>query len=203
MIIHTIPRFIRSIFPPGLLWEIPNRKNYLYLTFDDGPVPQVTPKLLDLLDNYDVKATFFMVGDNVNKYPDLLQLVISRGHAVGNHSYNHIKGWSVSDEVYFENVKKASDLIPGNLFRPPYGRITPNQAKHLTLNYRVVMWSILSEDYNTSITPEKTFSNVKKNLKSGSIIVFHDSIKAEKNMFPALKQSIEYALDQGFTFSIL
>jgi peptidoglycan/xylan/chitin deacetylase (PgdA/CDA1 family) len=132
-----------------------------------------------------------------------LQRVVEKGHSVGNHTFNHLKGWKTSDSVYFDNIKKASDLIPGNLFRPPHGQITPNQAKLLISDYQIVMWSVLTEDYNANLSSEEVFKNVATHVKSGSIIVFHDSLKASKNMIPGLRLSIPYLIERGYRFEVL
>ena len=200
MYLSRIPTIIKWFFPSSLLWKVTTHKKEIYLTFDDGPVPEVTPWVLDILDRYNAKATFFMVGENAAKYPELVKEIQNRGHAIGNHSYNHIKGWKVSDNEYYGNIIKAEKNISSLLFRPPHGQIRPRQARHLSKKYQIVMWTILSGDYDPKKTPEECFNNVKKNLKPGSIIVFHDSLKANKNMKTALEESLKFLVENGWGF---
>jgi len=200
MYLSRIPTIIKWFFPSSLLWKVTTSKKEIYLTFDDGPVPEVTLWVLDILDRYNAKATFFMVGENAAKYPELVKEIQNRGHAIGNHSYNHIKGWKVSDNEYYGNIIKAEKNIPSPLFRPPHGQIRPRQARHLSKKYQIVMWTILSGDYDPKKTPEECFHNVKKNLKPGSIIVFHDSLKANKNMKTALEESLKFLVENGWGF---
>ena len=203
MYLATVPYFIKLFFPSSLLWKINTSKKEIFLTFDDGPVPEVTPWVLDTLDEYQAKATFFMVGENVARYPDLISEIQNRGHAIGNHSYNHIKGWKTSDTEYYANIEEAAKHIPATLFRPPHGQIRPHQARYLLNKYKIVMWSILTGDYDPSKTPEECFNNVRKNLKPGAIVVFHDSLKAEKNMKPALEESLNYLVENGWGFGMI
>lgn len=198
----SVPKVLR-LYYPNLTWEgsSSSEKN-VYLTFDDGPIPEITPWVLDLLKKYETKATFFCIGDNVRKYPELYLRIISEGHSVGNHTYNHIKGWGAIDTEYIENVKLASELIDSRLFRPPYGRIKKSQIGLLENDYRIIMWSVLSGDYNRRRSPQQCFLNVKRNIRPGSIIVFHDSIKAERNMKYALQKTLELFKEQGFTASL-
>lgn len=203
MFIESPPRILRRFFPKSIIWDLPNNENKIYLTFDDGPIPEVTPLVLDILDEFDVKATFFMVGENVKKHPHVFDLILKKGHSIGNHSYNHVKGWATEDSDYYQNIEEARKLIPTTFFRPPHGRILPRQSKHILIDYQIIMWSVLSLDYDSKLSPEQVFDNVKRNTKSGSIIVFHDSLKAAKNMLPALKKSINYLKEKGFDFSTL
>lgn len=198
----NVPKILRSYYP-NLTWEGDAEGNLVYLTFDDGPIPEITPWVLDLLKEYDIKATFFCIGDNVRKYPHIFKRIITEGHEVGNHTFNHIKGWGSSDESYFKNIAAAAELIDSTLFRPPYGRIKKSQIVHIKKNYRIIMWSVLSGDYNRRRSPEQCFANVEKNIKPGSIIVFHDSIKAERNMKYALKKTLELIKDRGFKASLV
>lgn len=204
MILVKPPQFITRLFS-YLTWSVPNNENKIFLTFDDGPVPETTPKVLELLDNYNIKATFFCIADNVQKYPELFEELKKKGHAYGNHTFNHLKGWKVTNKHYFENTEKAHELIQSPLFRPPYGRLKPSQAHYLIQkkNYKIFMWNVLSRDYNPHVSPDACLKNVKKYTSTGSIIVFHDSIKASKNMFYALPKSIEYLKEKGFVFDVL
>jgi len=203
MYMAKIPHIIKLFFPSSILWQIKTKEKKVFLTFDDGPVPEVTPWVLNLLDSYKVKATFFMVGENAAKYPELMQEVQKRGHGIGNHSFNHLKGWKTTDNEYYANIEKASEAIPSKLLRPPHGQIKPRQARHLKNKYKIVMWSILSGDYDPEKSPKECFMNVKRNLHPGSIIVFHDSLKAKKNMEFALEESLKYLLNEGWEFGVI
>jgi len=175
----------------------------IFITFDDGPVPEVTPWVLDTLKKYNAKATFFMVGENAAKYPNLVEDILKQGHRIGNHSFNHLKGWKIADNEYYNNIEKAGQYIPSKLFRPPHGQIKPRQARYLARSYQIVMWTILSGDYDASKTPEECLDNVKKNLFSGAIIVFHDSLKAKKNMEYALEESLKFLVNEGWEFGLI
>lgn len=189
--------WVKRIFS-NYVWDIPNRENKVYLTFDDGPTPEITEWTLEQLRNYNAKATFFCIGDNVRKFPEIYQQVIEEGHAIGNHTFNHLKGWKTATGEYVENVKKCS--IQSKLFRPPYGKIKPSQSKKLRrLGYKIIMWDVISFDFDSQISKEKCLENVLKNVQSGSIIVFHDSIKAEQNLKYALPKTLEFLKENGFT----
>lgn len=196
------PRVLRP-FMGKLTWRKNPSEKVIYLTFDDGPVPEVTPLVLDILDEYKIKATFFCVGDNVQKYPEVYEAVLQRGHTTGNHTYNHLKGFSVSAGEYAENVQKASEYIDSGLFRPPYGRITYKQRKLLSPQYEIIMWDLITHDYNRNLSVETIFRNVKRHVRNGSIIVFHDSIKAKENVLAVLPQAIEYLKNCGYSFGVL
>ncbi|MDD4971164.1 MAG: polysaccharide deacetylase family protein [Paludibacter sp.] len=186
-----------------LLWRKNSSEKVIYVTFDDGPVPEVTPRVLDMLDEYNLKATFFCVGENVEKYPELYNDILRRGHKTGNHTYNHLKGVSVSTEDYVANVQKASEIIDSRLFRPPYGRINYKQKKALRKDYEIVMWDVITQDYNTNLTPKNILQNIKRYSRNGSLVVFHDSIKAERNMLTVLPRAIEYWNSKGYRFEVL
>lgn len=186
-----------------LTWRKNPSSKVIYLTFDDGPVPEVTPRVLDLLDKFNLKATFFCVGENVQKYPELYAELIRRGHKTGNHTFNHMKGFSVSSEEYCANVEKASQYIDSTLFRPPYGQIKRSQRKKLQSQYNIVMWDLITHDYNQKLDKESIFNNVKRYSRNGSIVVFHDSIKAKNNMLYVLPLAIEYWNSQGYSFGVL
>ncbi len=201
--IAKIPYLVKKYYP-NLIWEIPTEKKEVFITFDDGPIPEVTPWVLEILKKYNVKATFFCIGENVEKHPEIFQQIINDGHAVGNHTYNHIKGWQYNDEEYLENTLKAARLIESKLFRPPYGRIKKSQIKLLQENnFEIVMWSSLSGDYNKNRSAKQCFKNIKNTLKPGGIIVFHDSLKAEKNMKVTLIETLEYLKKENYTTSLI
>jgi len=201
--------FIKRIFP-NYVWDIPNREKKVFLTFDDGPTPEITEWVLAQLKKYDAKATFFCIGNNIKKYPDIFQKIIDDNHAVGNHTFNHLKGWETANEIYIENVKKCAQAICQlktehcQLFRPPYGKIKPSQSRILRkLGYKIIMWDILSYDFDQTITPEKCLDNVLKNVVNGSIIVFHDSVKAEQNLKYALPKTLAFLKEKGFVCDIM
>ena len=196
------PDFLRP-FLGKLLWRKDHSEKVIYITFDDGPVPEVTPLVLDLLDEYNLKATFFCVGENVEKYPEIYADVLKRGHKTGNHTFNHLKGISVSTEDYVANVEKAAESIESKLFRPPYGRINYKQKKALRSNYEIVMWDLITQDYNNKISPVSIMQNIKRYSRNGSLVVFHDSIKAERNMLTVLPMAIEYWNSKGYSFDVL
>lgn len=196
---HTIP----SLFPlitPALTWKVKTRDKALYLTFDDGPHPLITPKVLDILDAYQAKATFFCVGENVKKFPDTYKQIMERGHSVGNHTFNHLSGWKTANENYFQNIEQASSFIHSHLFRPPYGKISPSQVSALKNRYTIVMWSILTRDYEKNLNAEETLPRLIKHTGAGDIVVLHDSEKAEKNMFYFLEGLLEHFSKNNFSF---
>jgi len=186
-----------------LLWRKSSSEKVIYVTFDDGPVPEVTPRVLDMLDEYNIKATFFCVGENVEKYPELYNDILRRGHKTGNHTYNHLKGISVTTEEYVANVHKAAEIIDSRLFRPPYGRINFKQKKILRKEYEIVMWDLITQDYNKNLSPSQILQNIKLFSRNGSLVVFHDSLKAERNMLTVLPRAIEYWNSRGYRFEVL
>ncbi len=199
--------------PPSLLtralhrmtWDLQGSIQHqeVYLTFDDGPTPGVTPWVLDRLDEADAKATFFCLGRNVDKYPGIYNQILSAGHSVGNHSYSHLKGFRSSIKRYIEDIHLAGNLIDSKLFRPPYGRIFPGQVNAVLQQYDIIMWDVLSIDYNSGLTGERVLKNVTKNVKPGSIIVFHDSDKASGNLCYALPRTLEFLQESGFTMKTI
>ncbi len=202
MLPARVPRLIKGALP-NLIWSIPSGgEKKIYLTFDDGPIPEVTPWVLDTLRKFGVKATFFCVGENAEKHPELFQRIITEGHSIGNHTQNHLNGWKTSDREYFKNVLKAGEILRTKLFRPPYGRLKPLQLKVLRRSYKVIMWSVLTQDYDAKITPEQCLENSLKS-RGGDIVLFHDSLKAQKNLEYTLPRFLEYYVGQVFTFSII
>ena len=195
------PKFVRRLMP-DLIWEIEDEQG-VFLTFDDGPTPGVTEWILAMLERYDAKVTFFVLGKNVEMYPDLYQKILDAGHKVGNHTYSHQKGWTMSLERYLEDIDFAGDIVHSELFRPPYARVTPAQMKAVAKRYKVVMWDIVSRDYNRALSPEGCLRNVTKYLAPGSIVVFHDSEKAFKNMSYALPRTLEFIREKGLKCKII
>ncbi|MDY6122198.1 MAG: polysaccharide deacetylase family protein [Porphyromonas sp.] len=186
---------------PGARWRIPARwGKSVYLTFDDGPVPEVTPWVLDELDRLGVKATFFCVGDNVRKYPELFAEIIKRGHGVGNHTYHHIQGLKHSARSYMADVEKADELIASRFFRPPHGHLKPSQVRALSNRFDLIMWDVVTRDYNPSLSSDTIMNYVYRYTRNGSIIVFHDSLKAEKNMRIVMPKAVRWLLSEGYRF---
>lgn len=194
---------IVKLFYRDCIWRRKSKDKVIYLTFDDGPVPEVTPLVLDLLDEYNWKATFFCVGENVQKYPELYQEILKRGHRTGNHTFNHLKGFSTGTEEYVSNVNKASEYIDSNLLRPPYGKIRFRQKRNLRNKYDIIMWDLLTRDYNKSLTPEVIMNKIRRLSRKGSIVLFHDSIKARNNMLAVLPRAIEFWNEQGYKSGLL
>lgn len=203
------PSIVKTIFF-NQVWAIPNEGNKIYLTFDDGPIPEVTPWVLSILKHYKIKATFFCIGDNIRKHPEVFKQIISEGHQIGNHSFNHLNGWKTDSGKYIENVLEAEKELAKHtsfsikLFRPPYGKIKPNQSFKLRkLGFKIIMWDIISKDFDVNLLPETCELNVTKNVSSGSIIVFHDSKKASGNLMKSLPTVIEKLQKSGYIFDVL
>lgn len=187
-------------FAADLRWSIDSAPGDVFITFDDGPTAEITYKILNILDSFEAKATFFCIGGNVKALPEQYAEILKRGHKTGNHTWNHMNGWEYSDYAYFKNIIECSQLVDSHLFRPPYGKIKRSQVHSLKKKYTVVMWDVLSADWLAELSPEKCAQNVIKNTRGGSIVVFHDSKKAEKNMLYALPKSLEYLTEKGFNF---
>ena len=199
MIIEQPAAYLRWLYPKAL-WRMDRRERSVYLTFDDGPIPESTPFLLDTLRHYDIKATFFMVGDNVRKYPELYDRIVAEGHLVGNHTHNHIGGFRHTVKEYMYNVEKANAYIHSRLFRPPHGWMRLAQYAWLSRKYKVVMWDVVTRDYSKWMTADDIFNNVCRYTRPGSIITFHDSLKAIDKLRTALPRSIEWLRSQGYDF---
>ena len=196
------PWLVRKFIYPRYVWHLPSAEKTIYLSFDDGPHPQATNFVLEQLDSYGARGTFFCLGKNVMAYPEIYKSILLNGHTTGNHTHDHLNGWKVDDEAYFKNIFQASEYIDSNLFRPPYGRITRFQARQVIerMQYKIVMWSVLSGDFDRKLSPEDCYRNVVKAAGPGSIIVFHDSEKS----FPALRYALPGVLDyfsqRGYSF---
>ncbi len=202
MLIERPPLLYRLLFPEAI-WRIKHRhRRVVYLTFDDGPVPEVTPWVLDTLDRYGVRATFFMVGDNVRRHPELLEEVRRRGHSYGNHTMHHLQGMRVKVRNYWRDICEADALIESPLFRPPHGIMRWKQAAAIKRHYNIIMYDLVTRDYSRRLTPARVLDNVRRYARNGSVIVFHDSLKAERNMRVALPAAIEWLQSEGYGFEV-
>ncbi len=201
------PGFVKTLFP-NFVWNIITDRKELYLTFDDGPTPEITEWVLQILNDFNAKATFFCIGNNIEKHPEVFQHIITEGHTIGNHTYNHLKGWKHKAKVYVRDVLKTEKIIrnfttdtSNNLFRPPYGKFKNKQSKKLLeLGYKIILWDVLSYDWDKSVSEEICFKNVTSAAKEGSIVVFHDSIKASRNLKYVLPKVLEYYTEKGYVF---
>lgn len=199
MFIEQPPIPYRMLFPETV-WRIPMTEKAVYLTFDDGPIPEVTPWVLDVLDHYGIKATFFCVGDNVRKHPATFQQVVERGHSVGNHTMHHLQGAFTTTKRYVADINEADSYIHSALFRPPHGLIRWKQAAAIKGNMRIIMYDLVTRDYSQKLTREEVLNNVKRYTRNGSIIVFHDSLKSQQRLRWALPRAIEWLKDNGYKF---
>ena len=202
MLIERAPKLYRNLYR-GTHWRFNTGKKVVYLTFDDGPIPEITPWVLDLLDKYNIKATFFCVGENVRKYPEIYQMLQERGHKTGNHTFHHIQGLKTDSRSYMKDVEEASKWIESPLFRPPHGHMRLPQFWALRDRYKIIMWDVVTRDYSCLMTADQVFEVVKKYTRNGSVIVFHDSIKACDRMKESLPKSIEWLLEQGYSFQLI
>lgn len=204
MYLIKTPQFFKWIFP-HVIWRIPEKEKVLYLTFDDGPCPTSTEFILDCLQQYNAKATFFCLGKNVREYPSLYKNIIDAGHAVGNHTYNHKNCWKTTSRAYVDDIVAAGKYIDSRLFRPPYGKLTRFISKALReeLGFKIIMWDVLSADFDTSISSEKCYNNVVRNARPGSIIVFHDSTKAWPLIKETFPKILQYFSEEGYLFKAI
>lgn len=205
MFIERPPRCFR-IFFPGALFRMPSTGKIpgtVYITFDDGPIPEATPWVLDILDEFSVKATFFMVGQNVERYPELCEEVEKRGHRLANHTLHHIKGLGVSAEEYLKDTRACERLNKSGLFRPPHGWLSPSQLREIRKHYKVVMYDLITRDYSRKVNSDDVVKNVKKYTRDGSIIVFHDSLKSIEKLKTALPESLQWLKEKGYEFGLL
>lgn len=204
MLIERPPICFRLTVPGGLFRRHePGHQHAVYLTFDDGPIPEVTPWVLDMLDRYGIKATFFMVGDNVRKHPEVYEEVVRRGHRIGNHTMHHVSGFRLTRRSYLRDVAEARQYIDSDLFRPPHGWLRPRQTWALHEQFRVVMFDLVTRDYSKRLLPQDVVRNVKRFARDGSVIVFHDSLKSWPRLQEALPQALEWLLEQGYEFRLL
>lgn len=201
-----IPEIFQWLFP-RLVWKLPSTEKVLYLTFDDGPIPELTEFVLAQLKNYNAQATFFCIGDNILKHPEIYEKVNLGGHSIGNHTFKHENAWKTEFEIYLKSVNDCKKIIENKsgkqLFRPPYGRITPKLIKHLNQNFKIIMWTVLTKDYDQNLDKDICLNNAIKYSKSGDIIVFHDSLKAEKNLRYVLPKYLAHFANEGYTFRSL
>ncbi len=204
MWIEQLPQFARALYPDAL-WRMCPEERAVYLTFDDGPIPEVTPWVLDLLRQHEIKATFFMVGDNIRKYPDIYRMVVEEGHRTGNHTFNHIRGFRFRTQNYMANTEKANEIMQTDLFRPPHGHMRWSQYRLLRKKYRIVMWDVVTRDYSKKLRGPQVLANVMKYTRNGSILTFHDSLKSwnNNNLQYALPRSIEFLKKEGYAFKLL
>ena len=198
----TTPKFIQALFPL-LVWRKETKNKEIWLTFDDGPDPEITPWILSVLKEEEIKATFFLVGQQIEEFPELVGAIINDGHLIANHSYSHRNGWLTSKEKYLKDIETCQELMPNNkLFRPPYGKITKAQIALLKDKYKIILWDVLSWDFQQNTSPKRVQENILKNTKSGSIIVMHNNQKSYKNMQPILEETIQILKNKGFRFSV-
>lgn len=196
---------------PSVTWRISTPDKILFLTFDDGPVPEATPEVLDLLSAYKAAATFFCIGENIQKHPEIFKRLISEGHVAGNHTYNHLNGWKTASGEYIQNVDRSEESLKSlaqplksrSLFRPPYGKMRLSQYSFLKRRYKIIMWDVLTRDWEQQRSPASCFERIQRKARPGSIIVFHDSIKARSRMLPALEQTLRHYSELGFRFESL
>jgi peptidoglycan/xylan/chitin deacetylase (PgdA/CDA1 family) len=197
------PLLLRVFNGKYLTCSIPTSEKVIFLTFDDGPVPEITSGVTSMLKERNIQATFFCVGDNVKKQPDLFAQVTGAGHAIGNHTFHHLNGWKTPPAEYVEDVMRCDEIFKTDLFRPPFGRLTPSQYFLLRKRYRIILWSVLSGDYNKNVSKEQCLQNVVTHTKPGSIVLFHDSLKAKESLFYALPRFLDHFLNEGYRFELL
>ena len=196
------PQLLKWLYP-SLTWDKLVADNLVYLTFDDGPHPEITKYVMDELDKFGFKATFFCIGDNVRKYPETYREILERGHKTGNHTFNHLRGFQTDNKTYFKNTEKCAELVDSNLFRPPHGHLKSSQVSHLKKQYEIIMWSLLAEDWNPKLDVTMKLGQLTKLTQKGDIIVFHDSAKAQKNLEFLLPKYLQFLSENNFTSSLL
>lgn len=206
MYLIKTPWLLKKYYPKELIWNKGRDQKIIYLTFDDGPIPIVTPFVLKTLKKFNAKATFFCIGDNIIKHPEILEQLKADGHAIGNHTFNHLNGWKTPDNIYLDNINSCQELTQSSLFRPPYGRIKKSQIKTLINDSRksqistIIMWDVLSGDFDITLSPQQCLANVLQHTENGSIVVFHDSLKAQERLEYALPRALEKWQEEGYLF---
>jgi len=200
MYFFVTPNILKKFYNKDIVWEIDSAEKNIWLTFDDGPEPSVTPFVLNELSKYNAKATFFCLGKNVEANPEIYQRILDAGHSIGNHSYSHKKGWATHTQEYIDDVEKCRLLVKSSLYRPPYGKLKPSQLHRLMQNYSVIMWSLISGDFDYKLKKEKCLDILLKNTKKGSIVVFHDSLKAKEILEYVLPKFLEHFFNKGYSF---
>jgi peptidoglycan/xylan/chitin deacetylase (PgdA/CDA1 family) len=195
------PLIFKKIFSNQLICDIPGSDKTIYLTFDDGPTPEISDFVIETLNRYNAQATFFCLGKNIEKNQDVFQRLLTNNHKIGNHTYNHLNGWKTNNALYYENIDKFNKIYQTDIFRPPYGRIKLSQLRYLKKIYRIYLWSVISYDFDENISPDICLANVIKNTKTGSVIVFHDSFKAKKNLVYTLPRVLDYFSEKHYTFA--
>jgi peptidoglycan/xylan/chitin deacetylase (PgdA/CDA1 family) len=198
-----LPFFVKWLSPEYLVCDLPAQEKVIYLTFDDGPIPEATPEILEILEKYQALATFFVVGDNVRKHPRIFEMIRQNGHAIGNHTFHHLNGWHTPPGAYIEDVYRCRDYFDTRLFRPPYGRFTPSQYFLLRKDFRFILWSVLTNDFHRNTTPEQCLKNAIDNTCNGSVVVFHDSLKSLTNVRYALPGFLEHFRKLGYGFNLI
>lgn len=199
MYLVKTPQFVQKLFP-NFVWKIPTTEKQLYLTFDDGPTSDLTPWILEQLEAYNAKATFFCVGEQIEQHPDNFKLITEAGHSIGNHTYSHPNGWGAENIGYFHNVRRCAELVKSDLFRPPYGRLMPKQVQFLERHYQIIMWDVMAGDFDDKLSKEDCLKNVLKNAKKGSIVVLHDNEKSKEQIQYVLPRILEHYANKGFEF---
>jgi len=191
------------VLPASLVWQVKTEENTVYLTFDDGPIPELTEEILGILARHNARATFFCVGENVTRYPEIYSSILEQGHATGNHTHRHLKGWSTNHDEYLQDIREAGKLIDSNLFRPPYGLMSYRQAKTLSKEYQVIMWSVLTRDYDPAVSGDDCLAAAIQGTRPGAVVVFHDNVKSREKVLFALPRYLEYLEKEGYTTDIL
>jgi len=202
MYVAKIPGFFWRLFP-GILWRLPVKDRSLFLTFDDGPTAGVTDFVLETLEEYNAKAAFFCIGKKVAALPQMYEKILMKGHSTGNHTYNHLNGWDTDDEIYYDDIDRCAAVVKSQLFRPPYGKISLSQINHLKPRFKIVMWDVLSGDFDVNLSADACLKNVLRHAREGSIIVMHDSAKAEPKLRYVLPRILEFFSEGGYRFSAL
>jgi peptidoglycan-N-acetylglucosamine deacetylase len=202
-LIFVQPPYLLRLLFNDCVWRLSSEKKIVYLTFDDGPHPEITPWVLEQLKHYNAKATFFLVGKNVNDHPEVVEAITKRNHHIGNHTYDHLNGWKTSTEEYLLNIDNCNKIVKSGLFRPPYGKLTWRQAEAIKKQYKIVMWDLLTGDYNEKLGPKDCLKHIRKYSRNGSVIVFHDSQKAFNTLKELLPDALAFLTSEGYSFEAI